>query len=136
MFFPLEESTRSIKCCFFDGTKSNYLFDQVNKWFVLEDLQSRLEIKEDRRSFSNFNHTLDMNSSRRDPFSVFFSESKELFLSFSFSRSFENSSIFLIWLSCLVRDVLHILRCKSFSLGCISQTVCLHKMEAQTGGPI
>ena len=41
---PPEESTRSIEYCTFDGTKSNYLFNQVNKWFVLEDWESRLEI--------------------------------------------------------------------------------------------
>ena len=27
-----------------DGTKLNYLFDQVNKWFVLKNLESHLEM--------------------------------------------------------------------------------------------
>ena len=35
-FLPPEENTSSKKN--FDSTKSNYLFDQVNKWFVLQDL--------------------------------------------------------------------------------------------------
>ena len=48
-FLPSEESTRSIESRTLDDTKSNYLFDQVNKWFVLEDLKSDLEIKEERR---------------------------------------------------------------------------------------
>ena len=38
--------------------------------------------------------------------------------------------------SYLVQDVLHRLRCEGFSLRCISQTDCLHKIQVQTGGPI
>ena len=38
MFLPLEESTSLKECCTFDGTKTNYFFDQVKKWFVLQDL--------------------------------------------------------------------------------------------------
>ena len=74
-FLPAEESTRSIECCTFDGTKSNYLLDQVKKWFVLEDLESRLVIMEQRQTSWHF-PTLTIlwirEPSRRELFSVFF----------------------------------------------------------------
>ena len=73
-----EESKRSIECCTFDGTKSNYLFDQVSKWFLLEDLEARQEIKEERRTSWHF-QTITMlwirDPSRRESFSVFLPES-------------------------------------------------------------
>ena len=72
------ESTLSIECCTFDGTKSNYLFDPVNQWSVLEALESRLEIKEERQTSWHF-PTLTIlwtrDQSRRESFSVFFPES-------------------------------------------------------------
>ena len=140
---PPEESTRSIECCNFDGTKSNYLFDQVNKWSVLEDLESRLEIKEERQTSWHF-PTLTIlwirDPSRRESFSVFFPEShRQLRDYFYFSPSIDVLKIHpfsLLGSSCFAQDVVHRLRREYFSLGCISQTVSLHKMQAQTGGPI
>ena len=78
LFLPPEESTRSIECCTFDGTKWNYLFDPVNQWSVLEALESRLEIKEERQTSWHF-PTLTIlwitDPLRREFFSVFFPES-------------------------------------------------------------
>ena len=99
-FLPPEESTRSIECCTFNGTKSNYLFDQIDKWFVLKDLRVLSGDKggaSDFLAFSNFNHTLDKGPiTERALFCIFpriSSIAKELFLFFSFNRSFKNLKI-------------------------------------------
>ena len=127
MFLPPEESRRSEECCTFDGTKSNYLFDEVNKWFVLQDLESRLKIKEKRQKFwhsptliipwirdpSRIKYPSQIkNPSPIEPFSRFFQKPqwklRSYIFIFSFNRSFRNSSIFLLGLSSyLVHDTLH-----------------------------
>ena len=92
----------------------------------------------DLLAFSNFNHTLDKGAiTERTLRCIFprilsilrsyFSSSNDLLKIGPFSRP---SS------SCLVQDVFLGLRREDFSLGCITQTVCLHKMQAQTRGPI
>ena len=68
----------SEECCIINAAKSNYLFDQVNKWFALEDLESCLEIKEEYQT-SWHSPTLTTLWIRepllREPFSVFLIES-------------------------------------------------------------
>ena len=54
MFLPPEGGTQLIERCTFDGTKSNYLSDQVNKWFVLKDLEFRIERMEECQTFYHF----------------------------------------------------------------------------------
>ena len=79
-FLPSEESTRSKECRTFAGTKPSYLFDQVNKWFPLLDFESSREIKEESQT-SWDSPTITIlwirDPSRRESFSVFFSESHE-----------------------------------------------------------
>ena len=106
-----EECTRSIECCTFDGTKSNYLFDPVNKWSVLEDLESCLEIKEERQTSWHF-PTLTIlwirDPSRRESFLVFFPESHRQLRNFYFSPSIDLLTVHpFFWLgsSCLARNV-------------------------------
>ena len=54
MFFASWGEHTLAQCCTFDGTKSNYLFDEANKWLFLEDLESRLETKEERQTSWHF----------------------------------------------------------------------------------
>ena len=72
-------------------------------------------------AFSNFDLTLDRGPiTERVLFCIFpriSSITEELFLFFFFNRFYR-------------------LRREGFFLGCIFQTVCLLKMQAQTGGPI
>ena len=140
-FFPwLPRLT--VECYTFNGTKSNYLVDQANKWFVLEDLKSCLEIEEEHQTSCHF-PTLTIvwrrDPSRRKSFFVFFHRISSIANEFFFSPSIHLLKIRpFSWLdsSYLVRDVLHRLRSEGFSLGYISQTECLHKIQAQKGGPI
>ena len=71
-------STCLIECCNFDGTKSIYLFGQVKKWFVLEDLESCPQIKEEHQTPWHSPTLIILwirEPSRREPFAVFFPES-------------------------------------------------------------
>ena len=127
--------------CTFDGLKLNYLFEQISKWFVLQDLESCLEIKEKRQT----SHSLTLSIPWiRDP------SQRELFFVF-FQNLIDSSGVFFIlypsvdllkicsfsWLgpNYLVHDALHRLRHEGFSVGCITETECLHEMQALTGGP-
>ena len=88
-------------------------------------------------AFSNFNHTLDKGAIMERTLLCIFPRISSILRSyFYFSSSNDLLKIGpFSWLgsSCLVQDVLHSLRCEDFSLGCITQTVCLHKMQAQMG---
>ena len=76
LFFTVFILYSFTECCIFDGTKLNYLFDQVKKWVVLQE--SRLEMKEKLlTSWHSLTSTMlwVRYPSRREPFSVFFLES-------------------------------------------------------------
>ena len=103
-YVPAEESKHWKECGAktFDGTKSNSMFDQVNKWFILQDLESRLEIERSSiRLPGIFQLQLYFGSGTHhgeNPFCIFrriSSIAKEIFLFFSFNKSFQHSSIFL-----------------------------------------
>ena len=80
-------------------------------------------------AFSNFNHTLDKGPITERVLSCIFpriSSTAKEFLFFSFNRSLNSSSIFLTWFKLFGTECIHRLHREYFSMGCISQTVCLH----------